>query len=142
MRRAKFLVATLPILFTLLAAPFLHTHLRPEEGRAAQSGNCRVAVVHVHFPEEQGAPVSEHGCPSDLDHSSNEPKLFVLVALLALQSPTVFLEMESCAAILPEFLLPLMAPLERINLSAPLTIHAPPGLRRISFRAPPSGYLI
>jgi hypothetical protein len=142
MRRAKFFVAMLPILFSLLTAPFLHTHLRPEEGRAAQSGNCRVAVVHVHFPEEQGAPAPGNCWPSDLNHSLNESRPFVLVALLPLQSPTVFLEMETWAAIPSGFLFPLIIPLERVNLPAPPKIHDPPGLHWISFRAPPSGYLI
>jgi hypothetical protein len=142
MRHAKFFVATLPLFFTLLTAPFLHTHVRALDNRAIQSSESRIAIIHAHFPEEKGASASENGCPSDLDHSLNEPKPFVLVALLAPQSPTVFLEMGTWAAILPGFMFPLIAPLERVNLTAAPAIHDPPGLRRISFRAPPSGYLI
>jgi hypothetical protein len=140
MDRAKFCAAAVPILFSLLTAPFLHTHVKAEETRATQLSECQFAVVHVHFAGELGASASENDCPSDLDHALNEPKPFVLVALITLQSPTLFIEMGNYSVALPGFLLPLIAPLERVSLTASPAIHDPPGPRRVSLRAPPPEY--
>jgi len=142
MRRAKFILATWPILLTLLSAPLLHTHVRAENNRALQSAKSRVAVVHAHFPEEQGASAAKNGRPADLDHSSNEAKPFNLLALVTLRSPTVFLEMVTCAAAPPVFLRPLIVPFERANIVAVPSIHDPPGLRRLTLRGPPAEFLI
>lgn len=141
MRRAKFIMAAWPILFNVLTAPYLHTHVRVEDNRALQSSESRVAIVHAHFQEEQGASAGKDGRPADLDHSPNEAKPFILLALLTPRSLTVFLEMRTCAAAPPVFLRPLIVPLERVNSVAATSIHDPPGLRRLRLRAPPAVYL-
>lgn len=142
MRRAKFIMAAWLILFNVLAAPLLHTHVRAETNRALQSAESCVAVVHAHFPEEQGASAAKNGRPADFDHSSNEAKPFNLLALVTLRSPTAFLEMVTCAATPAVFLRPIIVPFEHINIVAVQSIHDPPGFRRITLRAPPAEFLI
>lgn len=131
-------MATGPVLCTLLFAPFLHIHVKAEDSHTRHSSEGRVAVVHVHFPEEQGASASENGRSSDLDHSGNAPQPFVLVALLTLRPLALSLEIDGGVAILPVFHCPLIVPLERVNLTALPAIHDPPGPLQTSPRAPPS----
>ena len=142
MRRVKIIMVGWPILFTLLIAPFLHTHLRLGNNRTLQTGESRVAVVHAHFPEAQGALDSAVGRHADLDHSTEGAKSYILLALLTPQSPTVLIDMRVCGAAAPVAYCPLIASLERVNASALESIHDPPGLRRLAFRAPPASYLI
>jgi len=138
MRRAKFIMAAWLILFNVITAPFLHTHVRVKDDGTLPSSQSRVALVHAHFHEAHEGSSGKDDQLADFDHSSNESNPFVLLALLPLRSPAAFLEMRTWAPAPPAFIDPLIVPLEHVNSVGAISIHDPPGLRRLSLRAPPA----
>ena len=139
MRRARVVLTISPVLLVLIAAPFFHSHFGKAGDPVLFPEEHAVAIHHAHFPEEREASPGEGGRHSDLDHSSNDTKSFIL---LADTSVTAFrdLGLSIAAPPTPVHLSPVLV--ERLSSMVRVPIHDPPGRGLINLRAPPSPHSI
>jgi hypothetical protein len=139
MRRAKVVLAMLPILSVLIASPFFHSHFGQAGDPILFPEEPVVAVHHAHFPEERGASAGEGGRHSGLDHSSKDTKPFVL---LADASATAFRDLGSSIAARPTPVHLSLVLVERLSSVVRVAIHDPPGRGLPTLRAPPPPHSI